>query len=313
MGGCRSISAPADRGRRRAWRRHLGRVGGAAGRSDPLGHRAAAPRAAPPGPSAPRRLTGLLPPRRHPPTRPLPAGSAPTPPSAPRREWPSCTAGWPGTARRCTGRWPTGCSPTAPTSPARSSITSHGRRTSRAACGTGHRGCSCRRSAARLKAPAGNVSTSTTPKPRPCPKPACAGTVRKSRSPNGSTGAGAASREHRDLFSAYLGLHVRTGADGLDRLDLEAANHGWLHRQDIDGCRGPAAAPSTGEAADTRPRGGQWRASRPGVKPKPRCDRAGRHEIPPPTGLRRCPHEQRDSRSAGGIPAHSVPGGRQAP
>ena len=51
-------------------------------------------------------------------------------------------------------------------------------------------------------------------------------------------------REHRDLFSAYLGLHVRTGADGLDRLDLEAAKHGWLHRQDIDGCRGPAAAPT---------------------------------------------------------------------
>ena len=48
--------------------------------------------------------------------------------------------------------------------------------------------------------------------------------------------------EHRDLFSAYLGLHVRRDADGLDRLDLEAANTGWLHRQDIDGCRGPAAA-----------------------------------------------------------------------
>jgi hypothetical protein len=43
-------------------------------------------------------------------------------------------------------------------------------------------------------------------------------------------------KEHRDLFSAYLGLHVRKEADGLDRLDLETANHGWLlHRQDIDG------------------------------------------------------------------------------
>jgi len=50
--------------------------------------------------------------------------------------------------------------------------------------------------------------------------------------------------EHRDLFSAYLGLHVHSKADGSDRLDLEAANHGWLHRQDIDGCRGPAAASS---------------------------------------------------------------------
>jgi putative transposase len=50
--------------------------------------------------------------------------------------------------------------------------------------------------------------------------------------------------EHRDLFSAYLGLHVRVDAHGADRLDLQAANHGWLHRQDIDGCRGPAAASS---------------------------------------------------------------------
>jgi putative transposase len=50
--------------------------------------------------------------------------------------------------------------------------------------------------------------------------------------------------EHRDLFSAYLGLHVRADGDGLDRLDLQAANRGWLHRQDIDGCRGPAAAAS---------------------------------------------------------------------
>ena len=32
--------------------------------------------------------------------------------------------------------------------------------------------------------------------------------------------------EDRDLFSAYLGLHVHRDADGLDRLDLEAANQG---------------------------------------------------------------------------------------
>ena len=42
-------------------------------------------------------------------------------------------------------------------------------------------------------------------------------------------------REDRDLFSAYLGLHVRTQADGSDRLDLQAARQGWLHRQDVDG------------------------------------------------------------------------------
>jgi putative transposase len=51
-------------------------------------------------------------------------------------------------------------------------------------------------------------------------------------------------KEHRDLLSAYLGLHVRNDADGLDRLDLEAANTGWFHRQDIDGCRGPARTAS---------------------------------------------------------------------
>ena len=52
-------------------------------------------------------------------------------------------------------------------------------------------------------------------------------------------------KEDRDLFSAYLGLHVHKGADGLDRLDLEAANQGWLlHRHDVDGRRGPAAAVS---------------------------------------------------------------------
>jgi putative transposase len=48
-------------------------------------------------------------------------------------------------------------------------------------------------------------------------------------------------KEHRDLSSAYLGLHVGRQADGLDRLDLEAANHGWLlHRQDVDGSPRPS-------------------------------------------------------------------------
>ncbi|WP_249026314.1 transposase [Mycobacterium kyorinense] len=50
-------------------------------------------------------------------------------------------------------------------------------------------------------------------------------------------------KEDRDLFSAFLGLHVRQEADGLDRLDLESANHGWLiHHHDVDGRRAPAAA-----------------------------------------------------------------------
>lgn len=41
-------------------------------------------------------------------------------------------------------------------------------------------------------------------------------------------------KEDRDLFSAYLGLHVRTVVDGGDRLDLPSANSGWGHHQDVD-------------------------------------------------------------------------------
>jgi hypothetical protein len=48
--------------------------------------------------------------------------------------------------------------------------------------------------------------------------------------------------EHRDLFSAYLGLHVHRDADGLDRLDLEAASHGWLRRQYVAGL--PRSSPA---------------------------------------------------------------------
>ena len=58
-------------------------------------------------------------------------GSIRTPPNRPQPGWLSSTAGWPSTVRRCMGRWPTGCSPTAPTWRARSWTMSHGRRTSR--------------------------------------------------------------------------------------------------------------------------------------------------------------------------------------
>jgi hypothetical protein len=40
--------------------------------------------------------------------------------------------------------------------------------------------------------------------------------------------------EDRDLFSAYLGLHVRTEVDGVDRLDLPSARQGWGHHHDVD-------------------------------------------------------------------------------
>lgn len=59
--------------------------------------------------------------------------------------------------------------------------------------------------------------------------------------------------EHRDLFSAYLGLHVRTAEDGTDTLDLETAREGWLHRQDVDGCRGPVAHASSNRRGRRHP------------------------------------------------------------
>jgi hypothetical protein len=93
---------------------------------------------------------------------------------------------------------------------------------------------------------------------------------------------------------------------------------GWTWRQPTNaGCStvttlmGAEVQPQqypTGEAADIRRRGGQWRVSRPAG---PRSDRAGRRELLLPTGPRRCPHEQRDSRLAQGIPAVPPRGGRQ--
>ena len=51
------------------------------------------------------------------------------------------------------------------------------------------------------------------------------GDRKKSLSPNGFTAAGADQRTPGPVLR-QLGLHVRTDADGLDRLGLEAANHG---------------------------------------------------------------------------------------
>jgi len=66
-------------------------------------------------------------------------------------------------------------------------------------------------------------------------------------------------KEDRDLFSAYLGLHVRTQADGSDRLDLEAANHGWFRRQDVDG------SPRSSRIASLKRRGRRHPPSRRSV------------------------------------------------
>jgi len=58
-------------------------------------------------------------------------------------------------------------------------------------------------------------------------------------------------KEDRDLFSAFLGLHVRTEADGVDRLDLQAACEGWLHRQDA------GESPKSSRSAQARKRRGR--------------------------------------------------------
>ncbi len=58
-------------------------------------------------------------------------------------------------------------------------------------------------------------------------------------------------RQDRDLFSAYLGLHVRIQADGVDRLDLPSAQQGWGHRQDVD------ESPKSSRSAPARKRRGR--------------------------------------------------------
>jgi hypothetical protein len=55
--------------------------------------------------------------------------------------------------------------------------------------------------------------------------------------------------DDRDLFSAYLGLHVHAQVDGSDRLDLRAAQQGWLHRHDVDG------SPKSSRHASSKRRG----------------------------------------------------------
>lgn len=57
--------------------------------------------------------------------------------------------------------------------------------------------------------------------------------------------------EDRDLFSAYLGLHVRTGVDGVDRLDLPSARQGWGRRHDVD------ESPKSSRSASARKRRGR--------------------------------------------------------
>jgi putative transposase len=110
-------------------------------------------------------------------------------------------------------------------------------------------------------------------------------------------------KEHRDLFSAYLGLHVRAGGDGLDRLDLEAANTGWLHRQDIDALPRPSRPAALNRRGRRHPpmrrSVARIKARRKARAVKRQSGSARTSTTNRPTAL---PHEQRDSRTAGGIP-----------
>jgi hypothetical protein len=135
---------------------------------------------------------------------------------------------------------------------------------------------------------------------------AYAGTARKSRSHNGCTVANAVS-ESIGTCSPPTSDYTFTGT--------RMVSTSWIWRQPTPagftvrtstGAEVPLQHQPTGEAADIRHRhGGRRRASTPGVKPRPRSDRASRHEHPPPTGLRRCPDEQRDSRTGRWNPGHN--------
>ncbi len=110
-------------------------------------------------------------------------------------------------------------------------------------------------------------------------------------------------KEHRDLFSAYLGLHVRASGDGLDRLDLEAANTGWLHRQDIDALPRPSRPTALNRRGRRHPpmrrSVARIKARRKARAVKRQSGSARTSTTNRPTAL---PHEQRDSRTADGIP-----------
>jgi len=138
------------------------------------------------------------------------------------------------------------------------------------------------------QAPADSASMSTTPTRRPCRRVVCAGTGRKNCSGNGCTAATAVCKNIGTCFRPTSDCTSGPRATVLI---------GWTCRQlTLAGCtvrtstgrRSPAAMlHRSSEATHIRPRGGPWRASTPGAKPKPRCDRAARREPPLPTSPRR--------------------------
>ena len=89
-----------------------------------------------------------------------------------------------------------------------------------------------RRRAGRRRWCSSPISTALT-RPR-CRKPVCAGgETEEAAFATGHRGCDVT--EDRDLFSAYLGLHVRTGGrSGRIGWICRQPHRGWLHRQDVD-------------------------------------------------------------------------------
>jgi hypothetical protein len=93
-------------------------------------------------------------------------------------------------------------------------------------------------------------------------------------------------KEDRDQFSAHPGPHLGKEADGLDRLDREAANHGRLpHRQDV------ARSPRSGREVPLTRRGRRHPPTRSPVariraRTAAKATEPGRRELPPPISPR---------------------------
>ena len=264
------LGPSADRGGRAACRWELVGLGGAAGRCDPVGHDTAASRAAASGSPAPRRITRVLPPRWHP-HAVAASGSVPAPRSEPRSGWPSCIVGWLSIARRCTGRSATDCWATAPTSPARRLDYVSWQKNFPRSVRDRAPGLLVEMMRRKAESAGGERLYEYNPPPRPCRKPVCAGTARKSRSRNGSTAVSVASQKIGTCFrptSDYTSEPTSTGSIGWTCSQPTRA--GCVVRTSMSR-RSPAVVHqhASGEAAGIRPRGGQWRASRRGVKPTP--------------------------------------------
>ena len=137
-----------------------------------------------------------------------------------------------------------------------------------------------------------------------CRKPACVGTSRKSRSGNGSTAASVASNKTGTCSRLnWECTSARKLADSTGWTGRQPTTVGFPAVRTLMGRRGLVGQyHSTGEAADIRPRGAQWRVSGPA---RPRCDRARSAR----TSTGKLAHgvnrmgEQRDSWLAQGIPA----------